>query len=347
MTEAPWPTSEDPVKEIIERANVLLAAGDPPAERVREVLGALGGSGTTRLVRFDETARSWYASGLELARAPRPARGARRRRHRAAAAPRPAQADFPTRLPPPSRCGTRWQPVSGDGHERERAVRAAPAQPLHARLVTIRCIDWVRPVRDAALARLDELPQTLVVELLALAAQLAAERERGRLLDAFLDARLTDADLRDACRSSDLRTRRAAWRRLAARGALDPDELRIVAARDRDVVVRAVAAQALAGLAGQPRRALAEVLVRDRVGWIAVPALAVLVELDGADAIRPALVARTAALRRAARDWASIREVDARAVYIERVAARPDDAVASSRWRRSPTRWTRTGSTRC
>lgn len=49
---------------------------------------------------------------------------------------------------------------------------------------------------------------------------------------------------------------------------------------------------------------------------------------SSADPIRAALVARSAALRRATRDWASIRGVDARAFYRARLDADPKDAVA-------------------
>jgi len=88
-------------------------------------------------------------------------------------------------------------------------------------------------------------------------------------------------------------------------------ELREIALDD-DVLVRAVAANGMAELAGEDQRRLSQILIEDRIGWVAVRALAVLVEMDGADAILPARTARTAALRRAARDWAAIRGIDAR-----------------------------------
>lgn len=181
---------------------------------------------------------------------------------------------------------------------------------------------------DAALVRVDELPRDLLVEALPLAEQLAAERERGELLDALLDARLQDDDLRFAARCSDVLVRRAAWRRLAKRGTADGDELIDMAARDTDVLVRAVATKALPQLPTGQRRRLAEVLVNDRVGWVAVPALAVLVELNGDQAVLDALIAGTAPVRRAARGWATVHGIDARSVYIERIADGAHDLAA-------------------
>jgi len=66
-----------------------------------------------------------------------------------------------------------------------------------------------------------------------------------------------------------------------------PHELRDVAAQDDDVLVRSLAANALSGLVVEDRRELAEILLEDRVGWVAVRALAALVEIHGIEAIRP------------------------------------------------------------
>ena len=76
------------------------------------------------------------------------------------------------------------------------------------------------------------------------------------------------------------------------------------------------------------RRNLAEILVDDRVGSVATPALAALVRLDGTPSILAGLAGRSAAVRRAARDWASIRGVDARGFYLRRLASDPNDAIA-------------------
>jgi hypothetical protein len=48
----------------------------------------------------------------------------------------------------------------------------------------------------------------------------------------------------------------------------------------------------------------------------------------GLRAIRSALTAPNATLRRRAREWAAIRDVDARSVYVERLRAAPSDALA-------------------
>jgi hypothetical protein len=183
-------------------------------------------------------------------------------------------------------------------------------------------------VRATALDRLDECPPRLLVVALPLAEQLAAERARGEILSSFLDTRFSEEDLRHAYRSQDARTRRAAWRGLRARGAATQSELVDVAARDEDVVVRGIAAAALDDLPVEARRYLAERLVRDRAGSVAAPALAALVNLDGTSPILEALTGPSPGLRRAARDWASIRGVDARNVYLERLARDPSDPIA-------------------
>lgn len=317
------------MKQLIDRMNVLLGESTPDPARVDEVLAGVAALSPRDLVRFDEQSRSWL-SGLDGRKIPR-LRGApsdeddrglwaslTRRRPPAPAEPTPAALAL-------------WHVlglVTGDGYERERVVRAVPLTILSARLLAIRCIDWVHEVRDAALSRLDECPHDLLVEALPLVTQLAAERARGQVLDALLDARLSNDDLRRAYAADDPRSRRAAWQRLAARDVMTPEELFDVAAFDDDVVVRAVAADALPGLPAEWKRRVAERLVRDPVGWIAAQALAVLVELDGTDAIVSALTARTAALRRAARDWASIKGVDARLIYLDRLKDQAQDAVA-------------------
>jgi HEAT repeat protein len=51
------------------------------------------------------------------------------------------------------------------------------------------------------------------------------------------------------------------------------------------------------------------------------------VELDGAPAIASALAAPNATLRRRARDWAAIRDVDPRVVHLDRLQRDPSDAL--------------------
>jgi hypothetical protein len=203
--------------------------------------------------------------------------------------------------------------VSADGRERERAIRAVELSPLSVRLLTLRAVDWAQPVRAAALARLGTAPAELLVAALPLADRLARGRARGTELEALLDRRLSDAELLRAARSDDPATHRSAWRRVRVLTPALAEE----AACDRDVVVRSLAVAALASLPGAAGRRVAEILVEDRIGWIARPALAVLVRLDGAAAIRRGLTGRSRALRWAARDWARLEGIDARAVYLE------------------------------
>ena len=218
--------------------------------------------------------------------------------------------------------------VSRDGHERERAARSCALAPLTVRLLLIRGVEWVHEVREAALSRLAACPSDLLVEALDLAEQLAGERAWGTLLRALIDAQLSDDDLRRAYRSFTPRTRRAAWYRLYERNTLSANELVSLAAQDPDVGVRRIAARSLPGLSEEDRRQLAQVLIDDRVGSIAVPGLATLVELDGTQSIVNALISRSPTLRRAARDWARIRNVDARGTYLGLLAGDANHAVA-------------------
>jgi hypothetical protein len=328
VSDALWPNSEDAVKQLLDRANVLLAGGAPDPDRVEEIVTDTLRLAPRHLVQLDERARG-YLSGLNWHRVPA-LRGAALDDNDRGIWQRVTRGRRADREPTDAALGL-WHVLaflSGDGYERERAVSWAPITPLTTRLLAIRSIDWVQQVRDAALARLDECPHDMIVEALPLVTQLAAERSRGQLLDSFLDARLSDDDLRSAYTADDVRTRRAAWQRLASRDVLTARELRELAAMDADALVRAVAANALADMTGDDRRELAKTLIEDRVGWIAVRALAARVDMDGPEAIHPALTARSAALRRAARDWAALRRIDARSVYLDRLAAQPRDALA-------------------
>lgn len=328
VSESVWPVSEDAVRELVDRANFLLAQSHRDPARVDEFAVGVAKLTPRDLVRFDEQSRSWM-TGIAWDRLPElrgelpPGEGGLHRRWfgRGRSAPSaPTEGEL-----------VLWRLlalVSGDGYERERAIRSAQATALSARLLTLRCIDWVQQVRDAALSWLDSCPQAVLVEALPLAVQLASERSRGQLIDALLDARLSDEDLRQACRAGDARTRRAAWRRLVDRGAVTSEDVLEVAVHDGDVVVRAIAGETLQILPVDQKRAVAQVLVEDRVGWIAALALAALVETDGPQVIRPALTGRSAPLRRAARDWASLRGIDARAVYVECLASDSQDVIA-------------------
>ena len=203
--------------------------------------------------------------------------------------------------------------VAADGHRRERAIRTVELTPLTVRLLALRAVDWVDPVRAAALERLATAPAELLVAALPLADRLARRRARGTELEGLLDRRLSDAELLRAAWFADPLIHRSAWRRLRV---ITP-ALGEQAARDRDVVVRAVAASALESLPDAARRRVAALLVEDHLGWIVRPALAVLVACDGEAAIRGGLTGRSRALRWAARDQARLHGIDARAVYLE------------------------------
>jgi hypothetical protein len=218
--------------------------------------------------------------------------------------------------------------VSADGFDRERAIVETELRRASVALLLVRSTDWVPEVRAAALSRIAGVPSPLLIDLLPLAEQLIGARERAGELGAVLDSRLSDDDLRAATLADDVRTRRYGWRRLVERRAYDAEDLRERAVRDPDVVVRATAAGVLPELPAEDRRAIASQLLADRVGWLAGRGLDALIDLDGEAAIRPALTAASVTLRRRARDWASTRGVDARAVYLALLDRDPADRVA-------------------
>lgn len=261
----------DQVRGLVDQAARLIE-GSPDHRSVADLQAALAALPPRDLVRFDGMSRSWYSglSSKAIARLRWPmSRGARKQL---------------------------WEVVallSGDGHERERAVREAGLTPLSARLLTIRATDWVGPVRAAALDRLDECPLPLLVEALPLADQLAIESIRGDELHLLLDRRLDEESLRQAGRAKNALVRRAAWRRLTARGVASAEDL-MQAARDVDVLVRMRAASAIEGLEPDQREMVAQILVDDPVGAVATPALGVLVALNGQVAIQRALIGRSA-----------------------------------------------------
>ena len=322
--------SQDPVAWSIIAANDLLEQLIALPDMVARLIEALEALAPRELVRFDEQARSYYG-GIRWSKVPG-LRGGGGEASRGRWGVHNLQARRgESGSGAPNASGELWEVlalVSADGYERERAIRVARLRPVVVRLLVLRCIDWVSEIRPAALDRLEECPPRLLVDALALGEQLAAERARGEILSSFLDTRFSAVDLRHAYLAADPRTRRAAWRRLRARGAATARELADVAAGDEDIVVRGIAAAALQDLPDDARRSLAEVLVEDRVGSVAVPALAALVTLDGTPPVLAALTGRSPALRRAARDWASIRGIDARGVYIGRLAGDPGDAIA-------------------
>ena len=291
---------------MIERAAAIVR-GRPSDEAVDDFLARLDDLAAGEYIQFDSRSRSWL-SGLvqdDISR---------------------LRSDW--RRGAGHRMWTVLGLVSWNGFDREHAIVATELRRATVALLLVRSTDWVPEVRAAALSRIAAVPPPLLVDLLPLAEQLVGERGRAEELGAIVDRRLSDDDLRAATHTDDVRARRAGWRRLVERGAYDANALRERAVRDPDVVVRATAAGILPELPAEDRRAIARQLVADRVGWLAGRGLDALVELDGEAAIRSALTATSVTLRRRARDWASVRGVDARAVYIARLGRDPADSLA-------------------
>lgn len=281
--------------------------GRPGDRDVVALLKELDAFGDGEILRFDVRARSWssgFGSGEIAKLHSRWRRGAAERLWTIAAL------------------------VSADGFEREAAVEAVELRRSTIRLIALRSTDWVREVRQAALLRLAAAPVSVLLDVLPLAEVLTRDRARSGDLDALVEQRLSSDDLKAAAASVNPLARRAAWRRLIARGAVPARDLIDGAACDPDVMVRGLAAHQLGELAPGPQHELADVLVGDPVGWIAGLGLQVLVETDGTDAITDALTAPNATLRRRARSWAHVRGVDARAVYLARLEQDPVDELA-------------------
>lgn len=269
----------------------------------------LGALPPRELVRFDELSRSWL-SGLSPDLV--------------------AQLQQEPETAPRLRLQWMLGFVSRSGYERAAAISVAPEGPLTSALVALRAVDWVMPVRLAALRRLAEGSRAQLLDALPMAARLVGERSRAGELDALLERELTDTDWRTATRSSDVVVRRAAWHRLAAHRAISYEELTGVLLLDSDVLVRAVAAEEMLRRCEAERLAIARTLIDDPIGWLASRALEVLIAHDGDLAVERALFGRSPSLRRAARGWASLRGIDSRARYLERLSTDDADPVALS-----------------
>src|SRR5690349_124434 len=223
-------------------AGRLLDGEAGPGEPEGALVAALDALGPAELLSFDVLARSWRI-GLS--------------RERIAAHPT---------------LRALLSLVSADGHQRERGAREAELTPLTVRLLAIRSLDWVPQVATAALARLDACPVDRLAGALPVADRLVTERVRSDALAELLARRLTDDVLRRAATATDPLARRAAWRRLAGRHAVDAGEVAAGAA-DADVVVRTWALAASEGLEDQDRLRIARHMTGDASGVVAARAL--------------------------------------------------------------------------
>jgi hypothetical protein len=134
---------------------------------------------------------------------------------------------------------------SGDGHVREAAVRllGAGTGPEALPLLLVRCVDWVRPVRDLAralaLSKLDEPAFRAALPLIGVLRRRAVDDWMTTLFRRAFSPRLLD----DALALADRETRR--WVHREAVGLLSRERLLAVASTDSDFVVRAICGNAL------------------------------------------------------------------------------------------------------
>jgi HEAT repeat protein len=131
-----------------------------------------------------------------------------------------------------------------DGYLRQAAVErlAVSTDPEAVPLLLLRCVDWVRPVRELArsivMAKLDDTVLRAVLPLIGVL--------RRRQFDAWMTSLLREALPRlldDALALEDRETRR--WVHTEAIGLLSRERLLDIAVRDHDFVVRVLCGDAL------------------------------------------------------------------------------------------------------
>jgi hypothetical protein len=133
---------------------------------------------------------------------------------------------------------------SPDGHQREAAVRqlAASPDPEAAALLLIRCVDWARPVREAARrAVLSKMDDSTVRAMLPLIGVLRRRRVDDWMTTLFREALLGSVDT--ALALDDRESRRFAHHE--ALGLLSRERLLEIASTNPDFVVRAICGNAL------------------------------------------------------------------------------------------------------
>lgn len=132
-----------------------------------------------------------------------------------------------------------------DGYLREAAVErlAVSADPEAVPLLLVRCVDWVRPVRDLArtlvLSKLDQSTLRSMLPLIGVLRRRQVDDWMTTLFRQALSPRLLD----DALAVEDRETRR--WVHGEALGLLSRERLLAIATRDEDFVVRAICGDAL------------------------------------------------------------------------------------------------------
>jgi len=133
---------------------------------------------------------------------------------------------------------------SRNGHHREASVPrlAVSPDPEALPLLLVRCVDWVRPVREAARkAVLSKLDESTLRDVLPLIGVLRRRQVDDWMTTLFRDNLAAVLDV--ALALDDLESRR--WAHAEALGLLPRERLLGIARRDRDLVVRTLCGTAL------------------------------------------------------------------------------------------------------
>ncbi|OXM67004.1 hypothetical protein CF165_18750 [Amycolatopsis vastitatis] len=132
----------------------------------------------------------------------------------------------------------------GNGHMREAAVErlATRSDPEALPLLLIRCVDWVRPVREAARAAVVSKLDTSALRAMLPLIGVLRRRQVDDWMTTLFRANLPDL-LDTALTLDDRETRR--WVHAEAIGLLPRERLLAVASTDSDFVVRAICGNAL------------------------------------------------------------------------------------------------------
>ncbi len=300
----------DAVSELVSGSAALVAGKPPAARAVATWLQRFDALPVHSYPAFDESNRGWTGPGdVDRLLATRPFR-------------RPDPEDAAAR----QRLRTVLRLSHANGYIREEAVRDVELSRGVTALLLVRSAEWVGAVRRAAVARLREAPDGLLLDVLPLAFRLA-RRDHGDELAAFLQEHADEPLLRLATAHADRLTRRSAWQLIAASGWLTGADIAELAG-DPDQANRRLAAAGIDTLPTDARRRVAAGLVNDPVGGIAVTGLRVLVELDGDAPITAALESRNVGVRWTAQRLATRRGLDPREWYCTRLRTAPDDRVA-------------------